>query len=121
MDWALNGNGTAPPNQPNQVTKLSQITTKPTPSAKIVFVDENEDSIDNGGFGIHYLPATTWFNVPASRHGKTCTFSFIDGHSEIWKWRGTVVLTYATAETVTPTLPEDVADLRRVQNATFYP
>jgi len=58
-----------------------------------VFLDEREDSINNGFFvvdmsgypdqpGSHRL-----VNTPASYHNKAATFSFADGHSEIKVWQ----------------------------------
>jgi prepilin-type N-terminal cleavage/methylation domain-containing protein/prepilin-type processing-associated H-X9-DG protein len=52
---------------------------------------ENELSIEDGLFGCYppSLPESSqWLNLPGSRHGKGCVFSFVDGHVEYWKWRG---------------------------------
>ena len=85
-------------------------------SQMIVFVDENENSVGDGCFGIHRRNSgvNAWWNLPGSRHDKGCTFSFADGHVEIWKWHGTSVLNYLAADQ-----PADPAgqsdDLPRVQ------
>jgi prepilin-type N-terminal cleavage/methylation domain-containing protein len=56
-----------------------------------VLIEEDPDSIDDGGFAF-YMPAsasstTAWYNQPAKLHGGTSTcLSFADGHSEIHKW-----------------------------------
>ena len=63
----------------------------------IVFVDENEFSVDDGDFAVAVVGgphAGTWWNLPGSRHGKGTTWSFADGHAEFWKWHGTAVLTF---------------------------
>jgi prepilin-type N-terminal cleavage/methylation domain-containing protein/prepilin-type processing-associated H-X9-DG protein len=77
------------------LVKSTQVT-NPDPSRKLVFIDENEFSVDDGCFAI--FPAGSgeneWWNLPASRHTKGCTFSFADGHAELWKGRGTAVLTF---------------------------
>jgi prepilin-type processing-associated H-X9-DG protein len=66
----------------------------------IVFVDENEFSVDDGDFAIDPLDQNgkstqnRWWNLPGSRHGKGTTWSFADGHAEYWKWHGSAVLTF---------------------------
>jgi prepilin-type N-terminal cleavage/methylation domain-containing protein/prepilin-type processing-associated H-X9-DG protein len=66
----------------------------PGPSRMIVFVDENEYSVDDGCFVIwpNDTPNANWYNLPASRHSNGCTFSYADGHAAILKWHGTAVL-----------------------------
>ena len=65
----------------------------PGPSQTWVFLDEREDSINNGLFVVdmagypdqprqHHL-----VNTPASYHNKAATLSFADGHSEIKVWQ----------------------------------
>lgn len=108
VDYALAGD-----NFPT--IKYSQIQ-KPNPERKLVFADENEDSIDNGALGIYSASNANrwrWWNLPASRHNRACTFSFADGHAEIWKWKGTSVLKMGE------TVPVNDPDLMRVQDATF--
>jgi prepilin-type N-terminal cleavage/methylation domain-containing protein/prepilin-type processing-associated H-X9-DG protein len=68
--------------------KTTDIVT-PGPSQAFVFVDEHEDSITIGHFSGAagtVWPDTRWLQLPASRHGAACTFSFADGHAEIKKW-----------------------------------
>jgi prepilin-type N-terminal cleavage/methylation domain-containing protein len=73
-------------------TKFSSITS-PSPSGTFVFLDEREDSINDGTFvvdmggwpndgGQHRI-----IDYPASYHNAAGGFSFADGHSEIRKWR----------------------------------
>jgi prepilin-type processing-associated H-X9-DG protein/prepilin-type N-terminal cleavage/methylation domain-containing protein len=77
------------------LANVSQIK-NPPPVRKIVFVDENEYSVDDGCFSIP--PAGSgineWWSLPGSRHNNGCTFSFADGHAELWKWHGTAVLNF---------------------------
>lgn len=65
-------------------------------STKIVFVDENENTVGDGCFGCYpagsYPLLNLWWNLAGSRHTKGCTFSFSDGHAEYWKWHGISVL-----------------------------
>lgn len=65
----------------------------PGPSGTWVFLDEREDSINNGFFvvdmsGYPNRPRQTRLvNVPASYHNKSGSLSFADGHSEFKKWQ----------------------------------
>lgn len=75
-------------------TKLTSI---PNPDSMYVFLDENEDSINNGWFGVDMAgiayagtaanPGQYGFlDFPAYYHNNAAGFSFADGHSEIQKW-----------------------------------
>jgi len=66
---------------------------RPSPSMLFLFVDEREDSIndgwiavDMGGFDPQKPASYTMVDYPASYHNRACGFSFADGHSEIKKW-----------------------------------
>jgi prepilin-type processing-associated H-X9-DG protein len=79
------------------LAKFGQIQTRSAGVAqKIVFVDEAQNGVDDGCFGIY--PASsgnhTWWNIPGCRHeGKrACTFTFADGHAEVWRWHGSAVI-----------------------------
>jgi prepilin-type N-terminal cleavage/methylation domain-containing protein/prepilin-type processing-associated H-X9-DG protein len=92
----------------------------PGSSRKIVFVDENEYSVDDGCFAIYPTGSgiNEWWNLPGSRHDHGGIFSFADGHVEYWKWHGTVVLNPA-GSAYTPYIPADSSDdLPRVQAGT---
>lgn len=55
-----------------------------------VFLDEREDSINDGWFATdpdNQKGNYTIVDYPASYHGRAAGFSFADGHSEIHKWR----------------------------------
>ncbi len=88
----------------------------PGASQMIVFVDENEYSVDDGDFAIY--PAGSgqnkWWNLPGSRHNKGTTWSFADGHAEYWKWHGTAVLTFTGYYQIA----DSSDDLARVQACT---
>ena len=63
---------------------------KPGPPNTFVFIDEHEDSIDDGWFAVDMRDrgsATIMANVPASYHNSAGGLSFADGHGEIHKWR----------------------------------
>jgi prepilin-type N-terminal cleavage/methylation domain-containing protein/prepilin-type processing-associated H-X9-DG protein len=103
----------------NSIMKYTQIaaSTNGGFAKMIVFVDENEFSVDDGDFAIS-VPGGPhdgqWWNYPGSRHNKGATFAFADGHAEYWKWHGTAVLDftgyYKTADSSD--------DLRRLQACT---
>ena len=116
---ALLGNPGYPP-----AMKLSQIS-RPAPSKAIAFVDEHPLSIDDG-FLLVFLPTIEgaphdqWGNMPAvRRHNNNGTsFSFADGHAEMWKWRDPRTTNPATKPN--DTQPGNL-DIRRVQNAIAIP
>lgn len=83
----------------------------PGPSLASVIWDENEESINNGGFYISPSTVLKWEDWPATRHNLGCTMSFADGHVEYWKWKGPWVLHF-TGWGV-PASPQD-QDLARV-------
>ena len=60
--------------------------TDPSPSKTFIFIDEHEDSINDGYFyGSMY--GEFWIDLPASRHnGASSTLSFADGHVESKRW-----------------------------------
>jgi len=86
----------------------------PLPTQASVFIDENEDSIDNGGLGIWPAGNWGWWNLPASRHLKSGTLSFADGHAEQWRWKYTAVLKFIAYGQSTTS--RDV-DLQRLQES----
>ncbi len=76
----------------NQFKKYSSIT-RPAPSSCWVFVEEREDSINDGWFAVdmdNFDPsrraADRWVDWPSSYHNGSCAFSFADGHGEHKKW-----------------------------------
>ena len=70
--------------------KLTDITVPP-PASVWVFIDEREDSINDGFFGL-WPNSDTVIDCPASYHNGSGGLSFADGHAEIHKWRDEAVL-----------------------------
>lgn len=75
-----------------QFKKYSDIQS-PSPSKCWVFVEEREDSINDGWFAVdmdNFDPsrpaASRWVDWPSSYHNGSCAFSFADGHGEHKKW-----------------------------------
>ncbi len=74
----------------NTVTHVAKKTSEIRQSARVfVFGEENQISIDNGAMGTESLagPAQFW-NPPTARHRDGAGFSFLDGHAELWRWKG---------------------------------
>ena len=76
-----------------QFKKLSEIT-DPKPSHAFVFIDEREDSINDGvlqidmsGFNPLNPGSYTIVDYPADWHNRGANLSFADGHTETWRWR----------------------------------
>ncbi len=57
----------------------------PSPSDALVFIDEREDSIDDGHFGIN-MTQSQLDNFPGSYHHRACGVTFADAHAEIKRW-----------------------------------
>jgi prepilin-type N-terminal cleavage/methylation domain-containing protein/prepilin-type processing-associated H-X9-DG protein len=94
------------------VTKYSGMT--PGQSGVFVFLDEHEQSIDDGYHLIERNPIDSWPNLPSSRHSQGANLSFADGHCERWKWRAPKVFSTWFQST---SGPQDLQDLRRLQAA----
>ena len=57
----------------------------PPPSKALAFIDERDDSIDDGYYAIALSPPS-WQNVPAFWHSRGDVLSFADAHAEHWRW-----------------------------------
>ena len=85
----------------------------PAPTQALVFVDENEKSIQQSAFGINapdnYLlfgmSLWNWISFPATRHNAAGNLSFADGHVETWRWREANTLRIASLKTWTVLQP----------------
>jgi prepilin-type processing-associated H-X9-DG protein len=60
----------------------------PPISRHFVFIDEHEDSINDGFFflPINHEYGHEWLDFPGSRHNRSSNISFADGHVETKKW-----------------------------------
>ena len=88
-EWAANST------QAGTVFRKMADIVDPSPSGCWVVIDENPDSINDGWFMADMggydprVPSSQHFgDQPASYHNRSAGFSFVDGHSEIHKWRG---------------------------------
>jgi len=79
-------------------TKASQIK---SPAALYVFLDEHEQSINDGGFFADPDMAYDMVDFPASHHDSAGVFSFVDSHAEIHKWTDIRTMP-PTSQTIVP-------------------
>ena len=78
---------------------------KPPVSEHVVFIDEHEDSINDGWFFVSMPsrgPTAAWLDVPAGRHSRGATLSFADGHVELKRWEDSRTLIPVTRTTLPP-------------------
>lgn len=89
------------------------------PALTFVFIDENENSVDDGFFGITWPPDKVWINVPGTRHDSRKTpLSYADGHIGELRWRA---LKPWVGYNQPATGADDVADLLLLQGLVFPP
>lgn len=70
----------------SRFVRISQLVS-PAPTQVFVFLDEHENTIDDGYFALFRNPIQTWCNMPAERHNQSGNFSYADGHAAPVKWR----------------------------------
>jgi prepilin-type N-terminal cleavage/methylation domain-containing protein/prepilin-type processing-associated H-X9-DG protein len=103
--------------------RFSQILIQP-PTRILVFLDEHEQSIDDGIFGIPIpwfdsdvpLYTNQWWgaSMPADRHSQGCNLSFADGRVEHYRWRSPKK-GMRGGNIQPPANPQDRQDLERLQ------
>src|SRR5207245_9323967 len=77
---------------PTSARKFNQIM-DPAPAKASVFLDEREDSIDNGAIGIYPIKnGVVYWYVPGTRHSWGCNLSFGDGYAEHYCWLDKLIL-----------------------------
>lgn len=67
----------------------------PAPAMTWVFIDERENSINDGWFAVDMVDtgdSSVWVDLPAIRHNHGAVLSFADGHSEFKKWTDSTTL-----------------------------
>ena len=96
-------------------SKFSSIT-NPKPSQLFVFIDENENTLEDDQFGYpspNYYYGM-WFDMPSNRHSQGADLSFADGHVAYWHWQAPEI---NTAGPFVQVLPAQMPDYRRIGNA----
>lgn len=73
--------------EPSKYAVYKKLSSIKSPAMTFVFLDEREDSINDGWFATNPDVRYNIIDYPASYHGQAGGFSFADGHSEIHKWR----------------------------------
>jgi prepilin-type N-terminal cleavage/methylation domain-containing protein/prepilin-type processing-associated H-X9-DG protein len=94
--------------------KMSDLA-NPGPAQTWVFIDERENSINDGWFAVdvyNQLDAATWVDLPAIRHNRGAVLSYADGHSELKKWRDGRTIAEISPGTASPNNP-DIAWLQQ--------
>ncbi|MDB6067158.1 MAG: xcpT 2 [Pedosphaera sp.] len=101
MNMWVGGNGDSPgdgyrggwsPGAKWQVFRSMTSMLNPGPSMTFVFLDERQDSINDGLFIVNMdtypnMVTTKVVDLPASYHNNAAGFAFADGHSEIHRWK----------------------------------
>ena len=82
----LGANAISNPQGSSKYPPYFKLTNIPAPTMTFVFLDEREDSINDGDFFTAVDSPGTLTDIPASYHGGSGGFSFADGHSEMHKW-----------------------------------
>ena len=118
--YSMNGNLGGRTSEVQRV--VSQVSDLSEPSRLFVFVDEQEDSIDDAHFLVWPDPDDRWVNLPAGRHAQHGVLSFADGRVEAWKWkwRKQFITTKPEYWMRAENAP-DLADLRRLQSVIIQP
>jgi len=106
--------------------KISDVA-NPAPTRTFLFIDEREDSINDGvlqvdmsGFSPLDPGNYRMVDFPADWHNRGANLSFVDGHTETWRWRDPRTMPSHKLGTL---LPLNVAspnnqDVARIQSAT---
>ena len=93
-------------------TKGSQLISPP-PAQVFMFIDENEQSIEDGTLAIKGAPDNYWNNLPGSRHNNGVVLSFGDGRVERWRWKAGYISYISRPQAARP---NEIDDLRRLQD-----
>ena len=92
LDGLPYGSSSLPSDHWNTYGKITTVAA-PGPANVWIFADEDEYSIGMASFAVCMnSPAvngqtTPWVSWPATRHGFSASFSFLDGHAEIHPWQ----------------------------------
>lgn len=111
--YSMNGNLAGRTNEAQRV--IHHESEIETPSRVFVFIDEHEDSIDDGHFLVWSNPDDRWVNLPADRHGRAGAWSVADGHVERRRWLAPKTFARRRDYWKTASDAADLADLRYLQ------
>ena len=82
------------------------------PSKSLTFLDEDEETIDEGLF-LYSSKIDEWLNIPARRHQNGAALVFADNHAECWKWKGRAPVSWFNGGYATDAA--EIQDLKRLQ------
>ena len=86
MNSFLNAEDPLGPNQWKFIRQRSEMI-NPGPAMTFVFIDEREDTIQDGSFSVDMWNEPPFlYSSPRSSHSGAGTLSFADGHAELKKW-----------------------------------
>jgi len=94
--------------------KMSDLV-NPGPAQTWVFIDERENSINDGWFAVdmyNQLGSANWVDLPAVRHNRGAVLSYADGHAEFKKWQDSRTTAEMNPGTSSPNNP-DIAWLQQ--------
>jgi prepilin-type N-terminal cleavage/methylation domain-containing protein/prepilin-type processing-associated H-X9-DG protein len=105
---------------PSKYTQCRTFSQIKSPVDMFVFLDEREDSINDGWYASD--PDTKWqiVDYPASYHGNAAGYSFADGHSEIHRFKDPRTMPALKPNALLPlnvSLPNDLDVLWMAQKA----
>jgi prepilin-type N-terminal cleavage/methylation domain-containing protein/prepilin-type processing-associated H-X9-DG protein len=81
--------------------------TDPGPSEVFAFIDDNEQTIDDG---IFVIGEEAWFDYPADRHNQGANLSYLDGHVEHKRWSSPKTVPGAWTYGIDPRQTKDLPD-----------
>jgi prepilin-type N-terminal cleavage/methylation domain-containing protein/prepilin-type processing-associated H-X9-DG protein len=117
---SMNGNGDGTKDPGLWIKKRTEIRRS---QSMAVFMDEGWVTPDS--FAVYYRQEC-WWDDPPIRHGDAAHLSFVDGHSEHWKWEGVDTIKHGREFERTfagpgwqPSTNEGFDDLYAVQKATW--
>jgi type II secretory pathway pseudopilin PulG len=80
----------------------------------LTFIHEDDSTLDDGHF-LYSAANNVWLNIPAWQHRSGTVLSFVDGHGEYWKWRGSLPTVTYFQDSGDVTDPASLADGQRLQ------
>ena len=95
MSCYLAGNPPDDPDGPdrwngNLIIPLTKQTAIVRPARTVLFIDEDDWTLDDGHFLYAFNPADGWANRPGYRHSNGTVLSYADGHAQYHKWLGSL-------------------------------
>jgi len=91
-----------------------------SPGQRVVFIDVGRAIL--GSFAVYY-DKEQWWAPPPVQHGDGMNLSFVDGHSEYWKWKDSRTIKWGLKMKSGTNYPQAIQegneDIRRVQKAVW--